>query len=217
MDARAVGDGDGNVLAEQKRQARARAKEDRSRISIDHAQYCETLGVFLETEVAEHQFVVLYLAMSDEVDLAGLIAQHPNPARRFAVTRTPEKGLALTVHPWGEPQEHHPYGYSQPTPDSRQVADGDIGAVLVPGLAFDSDGARLGRGKGYYDRFLPRLDPACLRIGITGDYVPPVLPTGRYDVPMTHLAFADRVIAVRRPDQPAPRPRVQPDRQPRRP
>ena len=41
-----------------------------------------------------------------------------------------------------------------------------IEAVLVPGLAFDRLGRRLGRGGGHYDRLLPRLPAACLRIGV---------------------------------------------------
>lgn len=52
----------------------------------------------------------------------------------------------------------------------RLASHGDIDAVLVPGMAFQSDGARLGRGGGHYDRFLAGLGEQVLRIGIAYDW-----------------------------------------------
>lgn len=179
-----------------KRQWRSRARHERASIELDHGGFCRSLDRFLTEVVPAGSRVVVYQAMGSEVDLSGLMAAHEEPERRYAVTRTPDEGLVLTVHPWGGPQERHPYGYDQPLAGSAQLDDAEIGAVLVPALAFDATGARLGRGKGYYDRFLARLSPSCLRIGITGDYIVDRLPVGPHDVAMTHLAFSDRIIAV---------------------
>lgn len=140
--------------------------------------------------------IVVFDAMPSEVDLSGLVSAHRDPPMRYAVTRTPEEGFRLTVHPVGGPTEQHRYGYNQPTEDAPQVADERIGAVLVPALAFARDGARLGRGKGYYDRFLARLGDGVLFVGITGGYVVEALPTESFDVSMTHLATAGAVAAV---------------------
>lgn len=184
-------------LVVEKRRRRALAQAEWASTEPDHAGFCRSLERFLAEAVPRGQRVVLYQAMGSEVDLGELVAAHDDPERRFAVTRTPDDGLALTVHPWGGPQERHPYGYDQPTGGSPTIPDQEIGAVVVPALAFDATGARLGRGKGYYDRFLARLSPSCLRIGITGDHLAEPLPVGPHDVAMTHLAFSDRVVAVR--------------------
>ncbi len=188
--------GDSQELSDQKRRWRARATSERRKIAIDHQGFGRTLDRFLADSVPPGLRVVIYQAMGGEVDLAPLVARHGDPESRYAITRTPDVELALTVHPWGVAQERHRYGYDQPRIDSPVVDDADIGAVLVPALAFDQRGGRLGRGKGYYDRFLSRLSPACLRVGITGDYVVEQLPVGEHDVTMTHLAFSDRIVAL---------------------
>ena len=48
----------------------------------------------------------------------------------------------------------------------------EIDIVLVPGLAFDRNGHRVGYGKGFYDRFLAKCRPDCLKIGLS--YFAPV-------------------------------------------
>ena len=51
-----------------------------------------------------------------------------------------------------------------PQPQLRETAL-TVDLVLMPGLAFDKEGWRVGHGKGYYDRFLARMDRACQEAG----------------------------------------------------
>lgn len=62
--------------------------------------------------------------------------------------------------------EKGPFGILEPIADeNRKVKLSDVQAVLIPGVAFDLNGTRLGRGKGHYDRVLS-LMPQALRIGV---------------------------------------------------
>lgn len=179
-----------------KRWWRREAASARAGIDPDPAGHRRVLGPFLERAVPPGRWVVVFDALPGEVDLRPLVEDHPDPGSRYALTRTPDRGRVLTVHRWDGPRERHRYGYEQPVAGAPTVDDLDIGAVLVPGLAFDRQGTRLGRGAGYYDRFLARLDPAVLRVGITGGYIVDELPSAPHDVAMTHLATADGVLTV---------------------
>jgi 5-formyltetrahydrofolate cyclo-ligase len=64
-----------------------------------------------------------------------------------------------------------PWGIHEPTHDEF-VDDELIDMVLVPGLVFDRRGHRVGYGKGFYDRFLSRCRPDCVKIGL--NYFDPV-------------------------------------------
>lgn len=142
--------------------------------------------------------VLTYLPMAAEVNLQPLL-ESDLPCR-WVTTRTPETGRMLTLHELGGPLEVHAYGYLQPHASAPQVDPLDIDVMLVPGLAFDLWGNRLGRGAGYYDRLLTMARPDALLVGIVPvALVVDRLPAGAHDVPMTHLATEEGVIETARP------------------
>ncbi len=157
-------------------------------IEAESARLCRRV---LDNVVVEPgQRVLVYDAMASEATLAAAISGWGEA--KLALTRTPDSG-PLTVHPFDAPREQHRFGYSQPSADAPVIdvlAEPDaIAAVLVPGLAFDRFGGRLGRGRGYYDRLLSAFGPRTLRVGIAFDQqVVHRVPTEGHDVVMTHLA-----------------------------
>lgn len=167
---------------------------------MDDPRHVEGLARFLAGRDREPGWVVGYRAMGGEVALDRLLAQPE--LGPFALVRTPDAGLDLTVHPAHSATEHHRYGFDQPAAGSLVVPDAEIAVVLVPGLAFDRRGARLGHGKGYYDRFLGRLAAIgrARFVGVTGGYVVAELPTEPHDVLMTHLAGTFGVVPVPLPE-----------------
>lgn len=80
------------------------------------------------------------------------------------------------------------YGIRSVRQPAEQIAPQDIDLVLVPGVAFDREGGRLGMGAGYYDRFLPQAENALL-MGIAYDaFIQPNLPRDEFDVLVQLLA-----------------------------
>lgn len=92
---------------------------------------------------------------------------------------------------WGipEPPPEMPCGIARP---------GDIDLVVVPGLAFDSNGGRLGQGKGYYDRFIARFadrKPKLVAVALACQKVDEI-PVGPYDQSMDYVIFPNETIQV---------------------
>lgn len=79
----------------------------------------------------------------------------------------------------------------------RPVRNSSIAIALIPGLVFDREGHRLGRGAGIYDRLLSDLPPNALRIGLVhADRVVPRLPREAHDIPMHMVITPDEVITA---------------------
>lgn len=88
-----------------------------------------------------------------------------------------------------------------PTPNLEAVPVSGIDVVLVPGLAFDGAGGRLGRGKGFYDRFLPTLPRHAFTCGICfGSQIIRTVPMENHDVPLMAVASERGVISASHAD-----------------
>lgn len=84
-------------------------------------------------------------------------------------------------------------GLRMPAPGSITVPPSDIEVILVPGVAFDRSGNRLGMGAGYYDRFL-QYTPNAVLAGIAwGVQVVGNVPSEQHDIPMRWLVTEDGI------------------------
>jgi 5-formyltetrahydrofolate cyclo-ligase len=84
--------------------------------------------------------------------------------------------------------EPGPYGIRQPIEDkAKELGIEGLDMVIVPGVAFDKNNNRLGRGGGYYDRFLGDLSARTLKVGLAFDFqMVDSLPTQeKQDVPVS--------------------------------
>ena len=79
----------------------------------------------------------------------------------------------------------------------RQIKPEQIDLMLIPGLAFDEQGRRLGQGGGYYDRYLPYVREDCMLIGIAFDeQVVESVPCDSADVRMNYVVTPTRLISA---------------------
>lgn len=141
--------------------------------------------------------ILIYLASTLEPDPADVRTISTNP---LAVTRTPEKGRDLTVHPLDDDTvlEQHSFGFLQPVAGTPELPLDSIGMVLVPGLAFDTRGGRLGHGAGYYDRLLKRLPAGVPLVGLVHSrLLLDSVPMLEHDVAMTHVLTEQALIDCR--------------------
>ena len=78
-------------------------------------------------------------------------------------------------------------------PDTLQNYTGNIDLIIVPGVAFDFNKNRLGRGKGFYDRFL--LKTNALKIGVGFNFqLMSVIPTNENDIRMDKVFTSSKII-----------------------
>jgi 5-formyltetrahydrofolate cyclo-ligase len=87
------------------------------------------------------------------------------------------------------------YGIRQPKVNSDDFASKDsIDLALIPGIAFDLSGYRLGYGKGYYDRWLKEM-ALSKTVGLAYDFqIKDKLPIGKHDLPIGTIITEQRII-----------------------
>jgi 5-formyltetrahydrofolate cyclo-ligase len=127
------------------------------------------------------------------VDLRSLLGAFPH--KNWVLPRIiPEEIHRMVFHPY-DPDHlvQHPFGMAEPAPHLPQLPAGGIQLVLVPGLAFDHAGWRLGYGGGYFDRFLQ--DFGGVSVGaVFRALLLDSLPHGEHDIPVQWLATEGGVI-----------------------
>ncbi|MBQ0049824.1 MAG: 5-formyltetrahydrofolate cyclo-ligase [Bacteroidales bacterium] len=98
--------------------------------------------------------ILLYHALPDEIDTTLLIERAGTKRLLLPVV----KGEELELREFAHKLHVGPFGILEPSEGSWVEDYQSIDLLIVPGMAFDNEGHRLGRGKGYYDKFFAKME-----------------------------------------------------------
>ena len=134
--------------------------------------------------------VLLYLSMRSEVETFGLLDILLREEKTVCAPVMDTPRLALTPHRIQDPNTElvrHPYGPLEPKAACPIFPISQLHLIIVPGIAFDMNGYRLGYGKGFYDRFLAKC-PRAISVGLAYQIqmVDTTLPQA-WDMPVQHI------------------------------
>lgn len=138
-------------------------------------------------EILEHsaafllaEKILMYHSLPDELPTHGFLKKWTG-RKKFYLPRV--NGVNLEILPYEESRlELGAFHIEEPT-GLDTVDAGEIELVVVPAVAYDKNGNRLGRGKGFYDRLL--ASTSATKVGVAFDFqVVEVIPAEEHDVPM---------------------------------
>ena len=115
--------------------------------------------------------VFAFVSMPDEIDTTPILRAALEAGKKVALPKVVGEDLAFyKISNLEQDIAPGAFGILEPVPGLRQVTQEELSGlscvVLVPGVAFDRENYRLGRGKGFYDRFFDSVGNSVYKIGI---------------------------------------------------
>ncbi|MFA7238164.1 MAG: 5-formyltetrahydrofolate cyclo-ligase [Phycisphaeraceae bacterium] len=164
-------------------------------LHIASAAACALLGETAEFERAA--CVMIFWPLSYEMDARPLAMHAWQRGKTVALPRVSYEQrhmMAVEIRSLGDSMQADQHGVNSPI-NAPPIPTRMIDLVIVPGLGFDLTGHRLGRGGGFYDRFLSRRNFRGLTCGLALEQqVVEHIPTQPHDVRLDMLATERRIL-----------------------
>ena len=178
-----------------KKVIRQKILEKRSKLSINEIlERSKTIAniLFNSNQYNNSNFIFSFISFKDEVNTHEIIKNSIVNGKRIGVPVTVPKNREMLVSELIDFDKELELGYYNIlTPKkeyTRIVSPELVDLVLVPGVAFDKRGYRVGYGGGYYDRFLNKWKKGVIKIGLCYDLqLLSQVPTDSYDIPVDYI------------------------------
>lgn len=138
------------------------------------------LALVVHPAVRSARVVALFSPLDDEPSIGEVISVL---SQEHIVVLPRVEGEKMEFYPFAEAAMHKgAYGIMEPG-EGVPVAAADIDVMIVPGVAFTADGVRMGRGKGYYDKYMSQAGFKARTIAVCyAEQLLPSLPCEPHDV-----------------------------------
>lgn len=147
-------------------------------------------ALFVATkEYAEAKTIYGYMPYNQEVRTVPILEQALADGKRVAVPKVYGDEMRFLYVTDLTQMEKSDFGIPEPVADG-PVADDPTALVLMPGLAFDKEGHRIGYGGGFYDKFLEE-EPDHPTVALCYEFqVLPEIPVDAHDIPVDRVLWA---------------------------
>ena len=147
--------------------------------------------LFALPEFQRSRTILFYASFGGEVETFEMIKQAQKLGKKIAlptVIKHQKKIVPVLVEDLETGLTVGSFGIKEPKDTLLPLELKKIDMVIVPGVAFDKHHHRLGRGAGYYDRFLCQFPTETSIVGLAYDFqLVDRLPPQIHDIPMTHI------------------------------
>lgn len=173
------------------------------RRALSHDSWCASsraaqLNLLSLDEYARAECVALYAPLHNETDTGLILAAAFQAGKRVLYPAVCGHQMVFRRVDRVETLQEGAFGILEPCPTGADHQADEADLIIVPGVAFDLSGHRIGYGKGFYDRFLQHPGRRAHLVGLCHDFqlTDGAIPADVHDIPMEIIVSDKRIIRI---------------------
>jgi 5-formyltetrahydrofolate cyclo-ligase len=173
------------------------------RRALSHDSWTESsraaqLNLLALDEYAKAECVALYAPAHNETDTALILTAAFKAGKRVLYPAVCGKQMVFRMVERIDALREGAFGILEPCPTGIDHHADEADLIVVPGVAFDQAGHRIGYGKGFYDRFLQHPGRRAHLVGFCHDFqlTDKAIPADSHDIPMEIVVTDSRIIRI---------------------